>query len=203
VAESYTNITEGSGKKQHSFQRTIGANTVEDNVVVSGEPYLATYMATFAPLLSTSDSHLFQIMAGASLKVRIRRVEIFAYGAATTATLTALQLFRLTSAGTGGTAVTPLPFDPADSAAGATCMKLPTAQGTEAANPLWQGSFAAWQTMPTSAVIMPMVVLDFDLLRSKPIIIAAGTSNGVALKNLSAIAAALCIINVTFDETNF
>jgi hypothetical protein len=49
----------------------------------------------------------------------------------------------------------------------------------------------------------PILVWDFDRPRSKPLIIAAGATNGIAVKNLNAIAAATVFINVWLDESNF
>ena len=76
MAESIVQVTEGSGKKLHTFNRTIGANSVEDEVVLLGENYLASYMIVAAASAATANSHVLQIMAGASLKVRVRRIEV-------------------------------------------------------------------------------------------------------------------------------
>lgn len=207
MAESFVNVTEGSGKKLHTFNRTIGANDVHDEAVILGEQYLASYMATPNTLggvtTATANSHLFQIMAGSSLKVRIRRIELMQLAMATTVLMMETRLYRLSTAGTGGTAHTPAPLDPSDSASGATCMTLPTAKGTE-------GSIVAWgapymmQTLTASAERdQPIAVWDFDRPRSKPLIIAAGTANGIAVKNVTAVAAATILFNVWFDESNF
>jgi hypothetical protein len=48
-----------------------------------------------------------------------------------------------------------------------------------------------------------LLVLDFDGNRLKPIHVASGTSNGIALKNITARAAATALITVWFDETSW
>ena len=204
MAEGTLQVNEGTGKKLHTFQRTIGANTVEDEVMLLGENYLASYVTgPQANSTATANSHLIQIMAGASLKLRIRRIEMYQVAAATTAVLMDTQLWRLTTAGTGGTSQTPNALDPSDGAAGATVMNLPTAKGTEGTLLLRQFPYMM-QTVAASAQLnQPILVWDFDQLRSKPLIIAAGTSNGIAVKNVTAVAAASVTFGIWFDEANF
>lgn len=49
----------------------------------------------------------------------------------------------------------------------------------------------------------PIWVVDFDRARSKPLIIAAGATNGICLKILNGTAGATALINVWIDESNF
>ena len=205
MAESIVQVTEGSGKKLHTFQRTIGANNVEDEVVILGEHYLPTYTASpGAQSTATAASHLLQVMAGASLNVYIRRITISQLGLATTAAIDELQLFRLTTAGTGGTATTPAPWNTADAASGATAMALPTVKGTEAARILSQGVMFI-QTVPTGGPSTAPILADwiFDGVHEESLRIAAGTANGIAIKNPTARAAATVLIVVKFVEANF
>lgn len=203
MAESFVNVTEGAGKKLHTFQRTVGANTVEDEVVVQGEPYLASYTVSVSNTLTTTvNAHMLQIMAGTTLKVRIRRIEISQSVLATTVGYLGLQILRLSTAGTGGTAITPSPLEAADGASGATAMTLPTVKGTEGAS-LWQGVTVMEQTFATSDKMGQPLSIEWDRTRSKPIIIAAGTANGICLKITAAVAASALQMTVWFDESNF
>ena len=199
-------LTEGSGKNLETFQWVIGANTVERQVIALGEQHLASYVSPFganAISVATANSHVGQIMAGASLKVRIRRVEISQIGLATTAAFCQWIIVRLTTAGTGGTATTINPLDPGDAAAGATAMTLPTVKGTEGVT-LWSGSSYFIQTAGASTQnAQPMTVIDFDKLRPKAGVIAAGIANGIAIKNITAIAAATVTVTIWADESNF
>lgn len=202
MGESYTNVTEGSGKKQHSWQRTVGANNVEDSFVLLSEPPYASYSLTTNPVaVSTANSHLLQIMAGSSLKVRIRRIEIWQVTAITAGALFDLQLYRLTSAGTGGGAAGSSALDPSEAAAGATAQTLPSSKGTEG-DLLARGYPYLIQTVGASeSFTNPVLVWNFDQPRVPPLIIGAGTSNGIAIKNASSAAAGTVGIQVWFSET--
>lgn len=207
MAESVVQVTEGSGKKLHTYQRTIGANSVEDEVTINGEHYLAHYSVS-PPTASTAtaNSHLLQIMAGASLGVYIRSIEVWQSGLATVAAIDEIHLFRLTSAGTGGTAVTPQQFDQGDGASGATAMVLPTVKGTESGNSFLKATAQFTQTVATQgpgANAQLLCRFDFDTLRGKGLRIVAGTTNGIAVKNPTARAGATVLVIVRFSEANF
>ena len=74
MAESFINQTEGSGKKSHTWDRTIGANTIQDEFVLPGEfPYTSYTIFANGVSIATANDHCLQIMAGASLPVRVRR----------------------------------------------------------------------------------------------------------------------------------
>jgi len=205
MAESIVQVTEGTGKKLHTFQRTIGANSVEDEVVLLGENYLAGY--TVAPVanisIATVNAHALQIMAGATLNVYIRRIEVYQSVLATAAGYMGLAVYRLSTAGTGGTVYTPSKLDPADAASGATAMTLPTAKGTEGVA-LWLGTFSLMQTHAASTPQnQPLAVIDFERPRSKALKIAAGTANGIALKLTVGNAGASINVVAWLDEANF
>lgn len=207
MPEGFVNQTEGSGKKAHTFQRVIGANTIEDQMVLHGEQYLAEYVATPAAVsTATAASHLCQIMAGASFTVYVRSIEIYQVAAATAAAIDEIDIFRLTTAGTGGTAVTPLPLDTTDAASGATCMTLPTVKGTEAAQPIYRVSAQFLQTIatqPGGRQANLIAFFDFDTLRGKALRIPAGAANGIAVKNITARAAGTVFVVVRLTEANF
>ena len=202
MAEGYINLTEGSGKKSHTFQRTIGANTVEDSIVIPGEHYLAAYSVVGAVSVATTNDHFIQLMAGGSLNVRIRRMFVEQEANATTAAAKAFEVLRLTSAGTGGSAVTPAKYDPADGAAGATAMTLPSSKGSES-------SVLHRFVLPLRQAILATGAQVDDIWEweqhpgMKPIIIAAGTSNGIAIKILSGAAGATMVATIEFTEANF
>lgn len=204
MAESIVQINEGTGKKLHTFNRTIGANSVEDEVIIEGEPYLAGYtVSDDTRSTATANSHLWQVMAGASLKVRVRRIEIFQSVMATAAVLIELRLYRLSTAGTGGGALTGVALDPGDAAAGFAGMSLPTVKGTETGligvvKPYMMQTIAA-----SNQLTNPIYVFDFERFRSKPLIINAGTTNGIAIKNVTAVAGGSLGVLMYLDESNF
>jgi hypothetical protein len=143
-------------------------------------------------------------MAGSSLKVRVRRIAIWQLVLATTAAFVDIAVLRLSTAGTGGSSITPAPLDTTDSASGATAMSLPTGKGTETTTLMGGIAYFA-QTILATVQPAPSLVWEYDAdrSRSKPIIIPAGTSNGIAIKLGPATAGASVQISVTLDESNF
>jgi hypothetical protein len=206
VADTSFQVSAGTGTFVHTSTRTVGGNTTHDEVFVAGETVLPLYVAgtnTGAASTATAASHLWQIMAGASLKVRVRRIQIFQAALATTATLAEIGIYRLTTAGTGGTAANLVPMDNSSAAAGATSMRLPTAKGTEG-NGMWLGTAHYIQTVSASAQINePMVDIDFDTLHGEPLIIPAGTTNGIAVKQITAVAGATVYVNIWVSESSY
>jgi hypothetical protein len=82
-------------------------------------------------------------------------------------------------------------------------MVLPTAKGTET-DLICMGKPYMVQTLGAGAQLnQPIMVFDFDRLRSKPLTIAAGAANGIAIKNITAVASGTVGFNVWFDESSF
>jgi len=206
ATSTFVQVTQGGATKLHTVTEVIGPDTVHREVHLDAEAYLATYAVTIAsPSVATANDHVMQIMAGSSLTVYLRRLRIVQSGLATTAAIMRWTLLRLTTAGTGGSAVTPVPHDTTDPASGATAMTLPTAKGTEGSQ-LDSVTVQFIQIVPTSGNGLAPVQYDqtWDWsLRSKMPRIAAGPSNGIALKNLSAIAGASVVVHAVFSEANF
>ena len=199
---SFVQVTSGVGPKLSTgptYTDESGSNIVQDQKVIMGEPYMATYTVSIAGLsVGTANSHLVQIMAGSSNIVRIRRIRLTQNAASGSINILPLQILRLTSAGTGGTVVAPRPMDTVDAGSGATAMTLPSSKGTEGVQ-LWQES--RWLMTNALAPAPP-----FEWTRAsegKPIVIPAGTANGIALKNTLGPATATVDITVEFVETVF
>ncbi|HET7029963.1 MAG TPA: hypothetical protein VFI34_05595 [Candidatus Limnocylindrales bacterium] len=197
MSESLVQVTEGVGKKLHTNQRTIGGNAVEDEYMLPGEFALASYSVSAGTIsLATANSHLLEIMAGAANAVRIRRI-VATPSAATAVTTARIDILRVTTAGTGGTAVTPRPYDTADAAL-ATAMVLPTAGGVEGVTLRSESCLIGSATLPNSRW--------WEWSQHpgmKPIIIPAGATNGIVLKNMVAVAGCTVSVTVEFVETAF
>jgi hypothetical protein len=202
MSESSINVTEGSGKRLHAWDRTIGATLVQDQFMLPGEYPLASY-ETHAIGASTAvaNDHSLQVMAGASNYVRIRRIRVEQLASATTAAICNFQILRLTTAGTGGSVMTPRPWDSGDTAATATSMQVPTAKGTEGVE-LLRFAIAMRQAVSGTASPADDPVWEWaQLPGQKPLIIPAGTANGICVKNTTAVAAATVMVSVEFVET--
>ena len=203
MAEANVVVTAGSGTNLHSNTRTISAATMHDQYVLPGEFAYASYIASTTSIsIATANSHVIQLMAGSSLNVRIRRIRLEQSGNATTGVVCAFQLFRLSTAGTGGSAITPAPFDTADAASGATAQTLPSAKGTETTM-LMQTQLVMRQAVSATGAQVDDAYEWYQLPGTKPIVIPAGTSNGLALKVINATAGATVTVSVEFVETAF
>lgn len=202
--ESLVQVTEGSGKKLHTWQTTVGANNVEDEFVVPGEYPYASYVIPFVAIsIGTANDHVIQVMAGASLKVRIRRIALRQDGSAAAAAQSRFELFRLTTAGTGGGAITPEKLDPSDAASGCSAMTLPGVKGTESATRLGSGLLIIRQAVSATAVGFEGEWRFEAPPSSKGIVLAAGLTNGICIKNMSARATATVSGEVWVTETAF
>lgn len=199
MAESFTEVTPGSGVKLHSFERTIGTNAVQDGVVVLGEPYLPGYAANANGIAANAaGDRIFTLRAGASLKVRIWRVEVWMHAAAAA---TAYQLinFRRITSHSGGTSFTPQALDTTSAAPGALLVGLPTA-GT-----LGAILFSRNLQIGTATTLLPdQALVGWEATAGRgPIIIPAGTTNGFGATVTSSIATVTYGVNVWFDESSF
>jgi predicted secreted protein len=204
VAESIVQVTEGSGKKLHTNSYTVGANTVEDEAVFMGPFPYATYavVPTTSISVATANDHVLCLNAGASLKVRVHRIRVEQSTNATAVLTGVFQVLRTTTgAPTGGTAYTPASFDTSDAASGAAARALPGVKGTESTVLLqfvldYRQALLATSTQVDDA-------WEWTQGTGKPIIIPAGTTNGLVIKTISAIAGATVNAMFEFTETAF
>ena len=205
MAESLVQVTEGVGKKLHTDQKTIGANTVEDEYVLPGEPFLPTYVAVAQNVsVATSSDHVLTLNAGASLKVRIRRITIEQATNATAAASIRLTIVRTTTATpTGGSAITPSPHETSDVASGATARSLPTAKGTETAI-LGSAYLTLRQAVSATGSVSDDSPYEWrHMPGSKPLIIPVGATNGIVIKVGTGVAGATVDATIEFVETSF
>jgi hypothetical protein len=207
MAQATLAVNAGAGTLLDYFSRSKNGNTVlVPSVWMDEHPGAMYFVPTGSGVsLATAASHPIEVMAGASLPLYVRRIVLYQVGLATTASTTDMIVGRLSSAGTGGTVLGVSAIDSTDAAAGMTGMSLPTGKGTEAASSFWRGQVYLNQTLPTFAAgeAMKILDLDFDKLRTKVPRIAAGTSNGIYVKNISAIAAATITAIVYATEWNY
>lgn len=204
MAESIVQVTEGTGKKLHTISYTVGANTVEDEVVVPGPYPYATYVLSVPnATIAVANDHLLCLNAGASLKVRVHRIRISQASNATAATVVSMSILRTTtSAPTGGTAFTPALMDTTSAASGAAGRSLPAAKGTESTI-LMEPRIVVRQAVLATSTQADGVWEWNQHPQSQPIIIPAGSTNGLAIKCLTASAAGSFAILVEFTETAF
>ena len=197
---SSVQINEGTGKRFDTWQYTKAGVALEDQFLLHGEMPYPSYVVVASAAWTTTQRDLIQIMAGATLPVLVRSISVLQLAAISAVATRELQLWRLTTAGTGGSAVTPRPFSTAAAAAGATAMVKPTANGTQGVQVGTRSSWFGTAAIPTVGAGM---LWDFTKEGMQPLIIAAGTANGIALTNSVADAALSVTIEVVFTEINF
>jgi hypothetical protein len=78
-------------------------------------------------------------------------------------------------------------------------MTLPSSKGTEGGL-IWIEGGNLLATAASAGEDQVLVIPRYDILRGKPIRIAAGTSNGIALKNVTAIASGTVLITAVISE---
>lgn len=176
MSESSVGITEGSGRRFHTWQRSIGGTAVQDAFQLPGEPPAATYTAGADTVaMDDANSHLLQLTAGVLMAttveyrfLRVRRIVVAQKGTVVSGS-SSLWVVRLTRAGTGGTSVTPSPLDfSGDDLSLAECRILPSTKGTEgeiilhgkigqvATDPSDNGNYWEWQAAPgTKGIVIP------------------------------------------------
>jgi hypothetical protein len=206
VAESSVNVTEGSGKRLHTYDRTISSVLVQEQAVFPAEYPYPSYIVTPAAAVScaVAGDDIAQVMAGSSLHVRIRRIRVDQYAAITTAALTAFTVYRTTSAGTSGTAITPVKADTADAAAGATAASgVPNASHGTATDALAWRVLLPVQTSATAGMSQGPFWEWVHTPGTKGIIIPAGTSNGIVIRNAGARAGLTVTFEIEFTETAY
>ena len=198
--DSVVQITEGSGKYLGYTVRSMASNTVYQQHVLVSEPYLPTYTVSVTTAVAVgANDHLLQIIAGPLNRVLMRRLLVTQLAGASASTKAVMQLLRLTTAGTGGTAYTPRATDPTSDTTGATARAgVSASKGTEG-NILWTGTGTYLATAATAGAT-PILDLVWDDPRSQPPTIAAGTSNGLALKAITAITTGTIHIYAEFSE---
>lgn len=203
MADTSFAITAGAGTPVHSVTTSIGGTTVHDQVWKQGPPWLATYTVAVPGIsTATANSHLMQLMAGATLNVYVTRIRVYQVAVATAAALARIDIHRLTTAGTGGGGQTEASHDTTDSASGAVSMTLPTANGTEGER-LHAATVGYIQTVPTGGFDPLILDIDLPYEQGKAYRIPAGPSNGLVVKEVTAVAAATVAVDITYFEAPF
>lgn len=186
-------------KNYDTFQRTISSVAKEDQIVLLGEPVLATYtFAAQAVATTTSASHLAFIQGDGTNYTRIHWFEIEQQALAGAAATAEIRVYRTTTAGTGGTTISCYPTDGSDTspyAGGA--MTLPSSKGTEGVL-LYQCRVPLVAAQPVG-VPRRWQQSNYE----KPWIIAPATTNGLVWKIVTGIATSTVNITIGFSVSSY
>jgi hypothetical protein len=190
VSEQSIGITTGTDLNLHGDLRSIGGTNRVGQFFLPGWQTYATYSVLASNIsVATSAAHVLQIMGDGTNYTRLLRYRITPTDdIPASASVLHFQLWRLSTAGTGGSSVTARPFDAADSAYGGGAMTLPTAKGTEGVQ-LWAHRIPVPSALPLVSGIEWAASE-----RGKPIIFGTGTGNGVAFKIVTGVSS--CTVDI-------
>lgn len=200
MSDSVIAVSEGSGKNYRANERTIASTTTEEIYVQRAEPANPTYVAMASSIATTtSASHLMFIMADGTNYTRIKRIYIEQVVGASAATLIQLQVFRLSTAGSGGTTVTARGLDAADTYAG-TIQTLPTVKGTEGVQLLQKRMQLLTTAQVAATTVNPTAWewLAHEEDGRKPIVFGTTSTDGIAIKIVTGITTGTLDLSVTF-----
>jgi hypothetical protein len=195
-------VSGGSGHNVSTWSRTKSATTYKEQITLPGEYHENTYFVSALDVsaANTGDG-LLQIMAASGTYTRIRGIWVHEAALGGAANALAVDIIRITTAGTGGTTVTARPHDSGDSAFGGACMSgiASANSGTEGVT-LRRGRLAVVAAQPVN---MDSSWSWIQHPLTKPIIIPAGTSNGIEIKNVVGRASVTVDIHVELVETSW
>jgi hypothetical protein len=185
-----------------TVSRTISSQTRHAQRHVAGWSSDPTYVVRASGIsTATTADHLLQVMADGTNYSRVLRYRITPTDdIPAAATVLLVTLVRLSTAGTGGSAVTPRGYDPADSAYGGGAQTLPSSKGTEG-NALIQHRIPLPAAHPF--VSTPAMWTWEASPFGKPIIFGTSTSSGLCWKVDTGIASCTVDVIVEFTTTTY
>lgn len=199
MTQSAIGVSTGTDKYLNSNSRSIGGTAREEQVVLEGQSALPTYnIQVDDASVATANAHILQVMADGSNYSRLVRWSMeFTDDIPAAADILKVGLYRLSTAGTGGTTVNDAPYDTADSYSG-DMRTLPSSKGTEG------------QLLQT--VYLPILSTADPVARryvwepppyGKPIVFGTGTSDGLAWKVIDNISSAAVTISAEIVTTPY
>lgn len=196
MGESSIGITDGTGSNLHTWTRTIASTSRQDQFTVRGEHPLTTYTAFATVPTDVANSHLMILQGDGTNYLRVRRITVTQANIATASTLD-VRVFRTSTAGSGGTAVSARSFDQGDTSPYAgTIQTRPTSKGSE-------GDQLLMRRMPVAAAQPIGNVVEWKSGDTQKAIIAGnGTANGICIKNINSLSM-LVDVEVEFTTTNY
>ena len=180
-------------------QRTVSSTAREMQVVYAGESPYPTYYARASRIsIATSSDHILMIQADGTNYSRLKHLEITCTDdLPASASVAHLVLYRTTTAGSGGSAVSVGAYDTADTYGG-TVQTLPSSKGTEA-NLLYD----FWLTMPASlGDTLPRVEWTYKP-GMKPIIWGTSAASGLVVQIVTGVASTSLSVMAEFITTTY
>ncbi len=197
MSESSLPLTDGDGSGGLRVNtQTIGGTAVDTQAVFVGQTPNKTYTMRFQDTsMATANAHLAVIMGNGTAYPKIHEIHIAQGGTATGTAVAEIQVLRVTTAGTGGTAVSARPFHPSNTSPySGSCFVLPSAAGSE--GDILLNDSMNLRTANTGQVV-PMHWTQTNF--AEPIISGNGTASGIAIKNLRAVVGGTAVGYIIFS----
>ena len=189
-----------SGSVTVAVTGTDSSLTFVDRTI--GNASKPTYVACSPALANTASSSAIECESGASKAHRVRALWVPQVGAQTTAGNRILTFRRVTSAGSGGTGLTPAPVDSGDAAFSGSCRTKGTAGSagtTLLTRHMWVPTTVANLANPLP-IWPPFTVGSGSATTIKDVLIPAGTANGWEVNDAGATGGANMYICVAITE---
>jgi hypothetical protein len=191
--------SDAADKYLWTYQHTVGGTASQAQVYVPGPVPWPTYTVSATQMtLATASSHLLFVQADGTNYSRLKSVRIHISSLPAAASIAWIALSRVSTVGTGGTAQSFAAHDTSDTYGG-TAQKLPSSPGSTA------GTLKDWRIyIPTSVGTATPNVVEWEVpYGGKDIIFGTATTAGLALVNVTGIAAAMVDIQLEFTTTTF
>jgi len=192
-------ITAGSGTQLHADSQTIDSNTRLNQFVNLGQPQYATYTAIASNVdIATANDHQCVVQADGSNYCRVTRITIQQTGAAAADDTIEFDVYRVTTAGTGGAAITCNEFG-GGSAYSGSAFSAPSSKGTEGAKLLeFRVPVLDSEPMnPNGPFVWEPAAYE------RPIVFGTADTNGIAVKNIDNDDSADVTITIDFIVTTY
>lgn len=186
MSESSLPLTDGDGSGGLRVNdQTIGGTAVSTQYVAIGQTGTKTYTARFQDVsIATANAHVLELMGDGTAYPKIHEIYLAQAGTVATRTTAEFTVVRLSSSGTGGTAVSARPLNPANTNPYAgTIQVLPSSGGGEAQILLNKKLYMA----QSDGVGAGDELTWTPPLATEPIISGNGTASGICIKNLRAV----------------
>lgn len=201
MSESSLPLTDGDGSAGLRVNnQTIGGTAVDTQYVAVGQTGNPTYTMRFQDVsMATANAHLAVIMGNGTAYPKIHEIYITQGGTATGTAVPEFAVLRVSTVGTGGTAVSARPFNPSNTSPySGSCFVLPSSAGSEG-DILLNGGMNV-RTVNTG-VVQPFKWEQG--LATEPIISGNGTASGIAIKNLRAVVGGTAAGYIVFSAADW
>jgi len=202
MTQSVVGVSTGTDKYLNSESRSIGGTAREEQIVHAGQGYIPTYtIESDDAAVNTANAHILQIMADGSNYSRLMRLWV-----TPTEDLPAsighfkLALYRLTTAGTGGAALSDAPHDTADSYGG-DMRRNPGTKGTE--GQLLRTFYRGVDTGAQRGWAQESNLFYEAKDGTKPIIFGIADTEGIAVKVIDALASTSVLVTAEVITTAY